>query len=145
MQTPELSNTCTHLSGRMAYHPLMPNIKGIVLIVICNLLLPVLQALKLSGMSPYAVGRTCWEALSTLTALTSLALQFIPASPLHNALTQSHQGVHHGAGEPSRETVVSLGEALPVLRLEHLPAGVQELQLANCYVGVPDTGCVRAG
>jgi hypothetical protein len=104
-----------------------------------------LQALKLSGMSPYAVGRTSWEGLSTLTGLTSLTLQFIPASPAHNALTLGLQGIHHVAGEPSPETVVSMGEAHPVLRLEHLPAGVQELQLANCYVGVPATGCLRAG
>lgn len=108
------------------------------------LLLPVLQALKLSGLSPYAVGRTSWEALCTLTALTSLALQFTPSTTTQHILTLGHPGVRHVPGEACAEPG-RLGEVLPVLRLEQLPASVQELQLANCYVGVPATGCLCAG
>lgn len=34
---------------------------------------------------------------------------------------------------------------MPVLRLEHLPAGLQALQLTNAYVGVPAAGMLHAG
>lgn len=99
---------------------------------------PAPQALQISGVHAYAVGNTSWEALSSLTALTSLALQFKPEDKRG---PRSFFSGCRGLLQFSEEW----GVAPPIVRLEHLPASVQELQLAHCYVGVPAEGCMRAG
>ena len=98
---------------------------------------PHLQQLRLSGLSFYAVAHTSWEGLSTLTALTSLALQFVPGTLPIFPVGEGCVGL--------KQPVRSVGGGLPVVRLEHLPASTQQLQLMNCYVGVPASGCIRAG
>lgn len=96
-----------------------------------------MQSLKLCGLPSYAVALTQWHGLSTLTALTRLVLQFQPASSTMQVMCSGFAGL--------KQPISSPGGGLPVVRLEHLPAGVQELQLASCYVGVPAEGCLRAG
>lgn len=97
-----------------------------------------LQALQISGVYAYAVGNTSWEGLNTLTSLTSLALQFRTEDKnAPRSFFSGCRGLLQFTGE--------WGVAPPIVRLEHLPASVQELRLANCYVGVPAEGCLRAG
>jgi hypothetical protein len=96
------------------------------------------QALQISGVPAYAVGSTSWEGLSSLTGLTSLALQFKPADKREpRSLFSGCRGLLQFTEE--------WGIAPPIVRLEHLPAGVRELQLAHCFVGLPAEGCLRAG
>lgn len=96
-----------------------------------------MQALKLSGLPPYAVAYTSWEGLSSLTALTSLALLFEPPNNMHRCIADNCRGLKQPPESP--------GGAMPVLRLEHLAAGLAALQLTNAYVGVPAAGMLRAG
>jgi len=98
---------------------------------------PHLQQLKLSGLPAYAVGRTTWEGLSQLTALTALALQFTPMSSTFDTVCMTCSGL--------KQPVRSPGGGLPVVRLEHLPPTLQELQLTSCYLGVPASGSWKAG
>jgi hypothetical protein len=86
---------------------------------------PGLVALRLANLSAAAVQHTDWQGLSSLSCLTSLALQFLP--PTRDSCAATHDNARVKAG-------------LPLLRAELLPPTLVQLQLAHAYVCVPFGG-----
>jgi hypothetical protein len=84
-----------------------------------------------------AVSETSWAGLSACSSLTRLVLKFLPVHSDWEDRVERSLGLKRPA--------TAVGGGMPVLRLEHLPAGLRELQLSGCYVGVPAQGCLNAG
>lgn len=106
---------------------------------------PQLQSLQLAGVPAFSVGHTSWSGLSTLTCLTSLALQFV----LPSATVQIVCRMSYSANSPlqglCRAAMSPMGVGMPILQLDQLPAQLEELQLSRAFVCLPATGSMRLG